>query len=811
MQIVAKQNNLPFVNVSATQVTQDLPQAWFGIAGLESEAALLQFLDQSPNITQAGVVFYNYASVNTTEYSIWYNSSQCSEMVLSVSDCPSSRLETLNAVNNALIAAYNQQMNTTIEVSLATSKFPEVQDLDDLVIDYGPLFFICCSLILYISILYQIVHEKENFLRQGMRAMGLKSSMYWGSWIITSIALSLLMTLLLIGTGFATGISFFTETNVFVNFLVFFLFNVSMGQFALLCSTLMETTKISVVVSIMIVIVAMIFAAGFSLFGNIIRPKLYNGTASSKVILVVLTLFPVFHYSKAIGDITSVSFNFGSGATVYPQSSFGDGNRTVAGFSWDDLYSQYYFEGGGVGPPTVDSLWYQTMLSIVYILLTWYLDNVLSSDGNVGRKPYFFLLPEFWGCTKPTTSKPWKNKRKSNRLLEESGADEDVTEEFERARRSINALVRAVLLSKTFDRKRNNSGLFHLPSFLGGKNHTEQVKALQNLCLCVEPDTVMCLLGHNGAGKTTAFNLLSALYSPTSGDAFVGSYSASSEADRVRDVIGVCPQFDVLWNELTAREHLELFASLKRVSSSTSSSSSNRAEMITNRLERVGLLSVADKYVRTFSGGMKRRLSIAISCIGDPKVILLDEPTTGMDPLAKRLVWNLIRQLKKDRAIVLTTHSYEEAAALGDRIGILCEGRLRCIGDPLHLKTKTFGNGYRLQVVCQSDSSEDVERAKQHVSHCLPDAVLHAETGDVLLYTVSAGDQSLISFIAEAEKQQQPPQSQQRTAATSSTTSTSSSQMTEFPIRSYSISSTTLEEVFLEITRQTLQHNHSSE
>jgi len=704
-------------------------------------------------------------------------------MVLSVSDCPASRLETLNAMNNALITAFNQQTNVTIGVALETSKFPEVQDLDDLVIDYGPLFFICSSLILYISILYQVVHEKENFLRQGMRAMGLKSSMYWGSWVVTSILLSLLMTILLIGTGFATGISFFTETNGFVSFLVFFLFNIAMGQFALLCSTLMETTKISVVVSIMIVIVAMIFAAGFSLFGNIIRPKLYNGTASSKVILVVLTLFPVFHYSKAIGDITSVSFNFGTGSTVYPQSLFG--NRTVAGFRWDDLYSPYYFEGGGIGPPTIDTFWYQIMLSIVYTLLTWYLDNILSTAGTVGRKPYFFLLPEFWGCRKPTTSKPWKNKRKSTKLLEESGADDDVTEEFEKARRSVNALVRAVLLSKNFERKK--SGV-HLPFLSNSK--TEEVKALQNLCLCVEPDTVMCLLGHNGAGKTTAFNLLSALHTPTSGDAFIASYSASGEADRVRDVIGICPQFDVLWNELTAREHLELFASLKLLSLSSSS----RAEMIANRLERVGLLSVADKYVRTFSGGMKRRLSIAISCIGDPKVILLDEPTTGMDPLAKRLVWNLIRQLKKDRAIVLTTHSYEEADALGDRIGILCEGRLRCIGDPLHLKTKTFGNGYRLQVVTQSDSSDDVERAKQHVQQKLPDATLLAETGDVLLYTISNGDHNLISFISEAEKQRM---DDDITAA-------------EFPIRSCAISSTTLEEVFLEITRQSLERSASS-
>ena len=103
-------------------------------------------------------------------------------------------------------------------------------------------------------------------------------------------------------------------------------------------------------------------------------------------------------------------------------------------------------------------------------------------------------------------------------------------------------------------------------------------------------------------------------------------------------------------------------------------------------LEKVGLTDVADSYTFTFSGGMKRRLTVAISSIGNPKIILMDEPTTGMDPVSRRSVWELIRQLKKGRTMVLTTHAMEEADALADRIAVVVEGRIRCIGPPLQLK-----------------------------------------------------------------------------------------------------------------------------
>ena len=157
--------------------------------------------------------------------------------------------------------------------------------------------------------------------------------------------------------------------------------------------------------------------------------------------------------------------------------------------------------------------------------------------------------------------------------------------------------------------------------------------------------------------------------------------------------MGVVPQFDILWEELTAGEHMRMFCKIKGIPN-------NEVDTVTNKLlTNVGLIDVINARAGSFSGGMKRRLTVAMSVIGDPKIIFMDEPTTGMDPVSRRDVWSLIQNLKKNKVIILTTHSMEEADILSDRIGIISEGRLKCVGTPLFLKN-TFGNGYRVNIVC---------------------------------------------------------------------------------------------------------------
>ena len=157
---------------------------------------------------------------------------------------------------------------------------------------------------------------------------------------------------------------------------------------------------------------------------------------------------------------------------------------------------------------------------------------------------------------------------------------------------------------------------------------------------------------------------------------------------------GVCPQFDILWPLLTVREHLKFYAQLKGLPKSEWDAEAYRAA------RSVELTDSDKRQVHRLSGGMKRRVSFAISLIANPAVVFLDEPTTGLDPETKRHMWSLIDAAKPGRSIVLTTHSMEEADALSDRIGIMAYGSLRCIGSSLHLKAK-FGTGHKVDLVME--------------------------------------------------------------------------------------------------------------
>ena len=187
----------------------------------------------------------------------------------------------------------------------------------------------------------------------------------------------------------------------------------------------------------------------------------------------------------------------------------------------------------------------------------------------------------------------------------------------------------------------------------------------------------------------------------TSGGAFIYGLDVKKDQSEIRKLLGVCPQHDVLWPSLTGAEHLEIFAALKGIRRE------DRRGEIDARLVDVGLIKAADMRSCNYSGGMQRRLSVAISLIGDPKILFLDEPTTGADPVARREVWMMIQAAKKDRVIVLVTHSMAEAETLGDRIGIVARGKLRVLGSALHLKNK-FGAGYRLNVLLHCDRSDRV-------------------------------------------------------------------------------------------------------
>lgn len=218
--------------------------------------------------------------------------------------------------------------------------------------------------------------------------------------------------------------------------------------------------------------------------------------------------------------------------------------------------------------------------------------------------------------------------------------------------------------------------------------------ATKSMCLRIKKGEMFGLLGPNGAGKTTLISMLTGMYRPTSGNAWVAGYDIRNQLDVVQLQIGVCPQFDLLWSDLTVEEHLLFFARLKGIDPE------QEQARVETAIEEVLLQRFRNFPVKSLSGGMKRRLSVAISLVSEPKIIYLDEPSTGLDPENRRQLWDILSAQKGKRAIILTTHSMEEADVLCNRIGIVSDGILRCVAPQVRLKS-IYGGGYHLFINCQ--------------------------------------------------------------------------------------------------------------
>ena len=209
--------------------------------------------------------------------------------------------------------------------------------------------------------------------------------------------------------------------------------------------------------------------------------------------------------------------------------------------------------------------------------------------------------------------------------------------------------------------------------------------AVNGVDLEIKKGELFALLGPNGAGKTTTIRMLCCLLRPTRGSASILGYDVVKTPFAVKRLIGVSPQETILSERLDCWENLALIGKVHGLSSNQVRRRSQEL------LETMGLMERAKDQVRKFSGGMKRRLSIAMALVSDPQVLFLDEPTLGLDPQARRAIWDYIAGLKGKKTILLTTHYMEEADSLSDRIGIIDEGRVVALGTSQELKTNTFG------------------------------------------------------------------------------------------------------------------------
>ncbi|XP_042898603.1 phospholipid-transporting ATPase ABCA3 isoform X2 [Parasteatoda tepidariorum] len=300
--------------------------------------------------------------------------------------------------------------------------------------------------------------------------------------------------------------------------------------------------------------------------------------------------------------------------------------------------------------------------------------------------------------------------------------------------------------------------------------------AVDHLTFGVHQEECFGLLGVNGAGKTTTFRMLTGDCFPTEGNAFTHRSSLRSDLKRFQSYLGYCPQFDALIDRLTGREILSLFARLRGMSRS------GLVLRVNKLIKMIDLQAHADKQTRFYSGGNKRKLSVGIALIGSPPLILLDEPTAGVDPVSRRKIWNILSQARNysKAAIILTSHSMEESEALCNRLAIMVNGRLRCLGPIQHLKTK-YGKGYTLVIKLGKGIVDDyttVKEIKEYIETNLDGADLKDDHQGMLQYHVvdpSVTLSKLFKLMGEMKP--------------------------KFNLEDYMISDTSLEQIFLTFAR----------
>uniref|UniRef100_A0A8C9DDQ7 ATP binding cassette subfamily A member 9 n=1 Tax=Prolemur simus TaxID=1328070 RepID=A0A8C9DDQ7_PROSS len=340
--------------------------------------------------------------------------------------------------------------------------------------------------------------------------------------------------------------------------------------------------------------------------------------------------------------------------------------------------------------------------ALLYLVLTLYFDKILPTEYGHQRSPFFFLKSSFW----------FQHQRVNHVVLEnEIDSDPSSNDSFEPVSPEFHGKegIRIKNLKKEYTGKR------------------EKIEALKGLMFDIYEGQITALLGHSGAGKTTLLNILSGLSVPTSGSVTIYNHALSeiTDLETVRKLTGVCPQSNVQFGFLTVRENLRLFAKIKGI---LPHEVEQQVQQVLRNLE---MENIQDILAQNLSGGQNRKLTFGIAILGDPQVLLLDEPTAGLDPLSRHRVWNLLKEGKSDRVVLFSTQFMDEADILADRKVFISNGRLKCAGSSLFLKKK-WGIGYHLSLhlneMCNPENITSL--VKQHI----PDAKLTAQSEEKLVY-----------------------------------------------------------------------------
>uniref|UniRef100_A0A0E0QQB8 ABC transporter domain-containing protein n=1 Tax=Oryza rufipogon TaxID=4529 RepID=A0A0E0QQB8_ORYRU len=606
-----------------------------------------------------------YDFLNTTGYdlniNVWYNSTYNDNTAYSfIAALRVPRL--VNAISNAYLkfirgSGVDMLLEYVKEMPKVGTRFR--LDLSSLL---SVLFFTWIVELLFPVMLTYLVYEKEQKLKIMMKMHGLKDGPYWLISYAYFFALSVIYMTFFVIFGSLIGLNFFRLNDYSIQFAFFFIYINLQIALAFFVASFFSSVKTATVIGY-------IYVFGSGLLGAFLFRFFVEDRTFPNGWLLVMEIVPGFSLYRGLYELGQYAF---SGSAM-----------GASGMTWGNLRDPI---NGMCGIFIIMTVEWAFLL-----MLAFYLDQVSPVGGGVRKRPLFFFR-----CLQkkhtPSLQKPSFVQQGSKVIVDMEKPD--VAQERE--------VVEQLLVG----RNANQAIICHnLKKIYPGRDGNPDKLAVRGLSLAVPKGQCFGMLGPNGAGKTSFISMMIGLVKPTSGTSYVHGMDINMDMDHIYTNMGVCPQHDLLWEPLTGKEHLFFYGRLKNLKGAV------LVKAVEDALKSVNLFhgGVGDKQVGKYSGGMKRRLSVAISLIGDPKVVFMDEPSTGLDPASRNNLWNVVKEAKRN------PHSMEEAEVLCDRLGIFVDGDFQCLGNPKELKAR-YGGAYIFTMTTSPDQEQEVERLVHDLS-----------------------------------------------------------------------------------------------
>ncbi|XP_074030310.1 phospholipid-transporting ATPase ABCA3 [Leptinotarsa decemlineata] len=626
----------------------------------------------------------------------------------------------LISVQNMLDLSFIQySLNMESDVTIEVQEFPYPpyildSGITNLFLEYLPVMTIFSFIFLCPAVLKRVVEEKHSGIKELLKMVGMESWMLWLGWMIYGM------------------VPIFFSVSIIVFLMKVPIFGseyppIEHSNFLLLFFFLLFYCMTSITLC-------------FAISSFFSKPT----TAMVTGILIWILSYCVPKYSLGLHESNQLSWFVNILLNLLPNMALHYGYSAISvyeerglGIQWNNFYQS---SSGGVNDVTMLNvfvmLWFDMLL---FVLFTFYMDGVNPGKYGVRKSllfPIYHLVKKF---------------SKINNVV--VNCETLPLENIEEGR----GMDKGIEIHKLYKR-------------YGSK------MAVSNLNLDIYKNQITVLLGHNGAGKSTTMSMITGMLEVTSGSIIINGSDIKNNMDKIRQNLGLCPQHNLFFTDLTVREHLLFFAKLK-------GRTSQDAALETDKLLKdMNLYEKRNSLAHTLSGGMKRKLCLGMSLVGGSNVLILDEPSSGMDPESRRQLWDLLLSWRGEKTILVTTHFMEEADALGDWIAIMADGALQCYGTPMFLK-KRYDTGYHLSLILNDDKTTDeaalrknkISLIRKEVDRHIHGNQLKSQDGNHIVFVLPfESNTELANLLEELEKKKN-----------------------ELGIANISVTVTTLEDVFL--------------